>query len=152
MTWLDLAAVVILIITGIWGFRRGFILEVADILSIIFAFIFTSISPVKVGKYYVLSYLISFLLYFVLLHFIFIIASRFIRKTPFVIIDKGLGIFIGFLKGFFFVFVVVLFLSFIPNIGKKYSAVRNSYIYKMTEEVKPLILFYFRYERKNRRV
>ena len=152
MTWVDVLCFVILIITGVWGFRRGFILEVADIFSIILAFFFTYISPIRVGKYQIFSYLISFLIYLIILHFIFVIASRFIKKTPLVIIDKGLGMLVGFLKGFLFVFFIIFLTSFIPKIDKKYPPVKNSYIYKITKEVRPLILFYFHYGRKKRRI
>ncbi len=152
MTWVDVLCLVIFIITGVWGFRRGFILEIADIFSIILAFLFTYISPIQVGKYQIFSYLISFLVYLIILHFIFVILSRFIKKTPLVIIDKGLGMLVGFLKGFLFVFFIIFLTSFIPKIGKRYSPVKNSYIYKITNEVKPLILFYFHYEREKRRI
>ena len=152
MTWVDIISFVIFIITGIWGFKRGFLLEVADIFSIIFAFLFTYLSPLRVGKHQILSYLISFVIYFVILHFIFVILSRFVKKTPFVIIDRALGMLVGFLKGFLFVFFVIFLVSFIPKIEKKYSPVKDSYIYKITKDVKPLILFYFHYERKKRRI
>ena len=99
MTWIDLISFAFLIITGIWGFKRGFLLEVADIFSIILAFLFTYLSPLRVGKYLIFSYLISFVIYFIILHFIFLILSRFVKKTPLVIVDRTLGMIVGFLKG-----------------------------------------------------
>ena len=152
MTWVDILSFVILIITGIWGFKRGFLLEVADVLSIILAFLFTYFSPLRVGKYLIFSYLISFIIYLVILHFIFLILSRFVKKTPFVIIDRGLGMIVGFLKGFMFIFFIIFLVSLIPKIDKKYPPVGSSYIYKITKDVKPLILFYFHYGRKERRI
>lgn len=137
MNLVDIISLLIIIAFLIWGTKKGFILEVSEIAGLIIAFILAMYLPLRlnIGAW---RYLVSFLLYFIVISVGFSILSTIVNKTPLVLIDKALGSFIGALKGFIVVLIILLIISVVPGTNN-YRTLNRSSFYRTTLRIKPLI-------------
>ncbi|XBC44519.1 MAG: CvpA family protein [Buchnera aphidicola (Schlechtendalia peitan)] len=125
MNTIDYCSIVIIIISAITSFFRGFIQEVASItvwgIGIYILFKYYSIfcfSQVYIHNK-IIRYVINFLIFmffllvikFILHYFVMI----FIKKFHLFLVNKILGIFFGVARGIFLICIILFFLEFSTN-------------------------------------
>lgn len=122
---LDLLIILVLLVTSVIGFFRGFDKEIRNLMSLItFALIYhffikdfdvfiqnlISIPQNFYSKYLypIISILIIYIISFLIIYFIKNFLFSFSSLSKNILLNKFLGTFMGFLKGF--VFIIILFL------------------------------------------
>jgi membrane protein required for colicin V production len=122
MNWIDLVIVILLGLSVITGFTNGFMKEVASLAALILgiwgAIKFSTFTAAKLydwfdmsGRYVgIISFLITFLVIVVIIHFIGIIADKFIDTLSLGFLNRILGMVFGLLKSVLIlsVFFVIL--------------------------------------------
>jgi len=110
MNWIDLAIVVILILSVVMGFINGLIKEVASLAALILgiwgAIRFSSFTAEKLYDYFdmtghyvgIIAFLITFGLIVVIIHFIGILADKVVNAASLGFVNRLLGIAFGLLK------------------------------------------------------
>ncbi len=139
MTFVDIGVILFSIIFLAYGFKNGLLLEIAGIAGTIVSFFLTFLYPINrfiSFKNTMLSYILSFVIYFSVIYIIFIVLSKIFRKTPLGFIDRLLGMVFGFVKGAFISLVIILILSFFPI---KSKALNDSISMKVVKNLKPYI-------------
>lgn len=122
--WPDLIVLAIIAISIIISFIRGFIKELISLLSWVFAawIAFALSKPLSSLITFVeiesMRILIAFLIIFILMVFVGALVNylvgRVVRKTPFSLPDRMLGVGFGFLRGFIIVVLLVFFAGLTP--------------------------------------
>lgn len=118
---IDIIFILIVIFFTLNGLKRGFILEVLSLFSIIIS-IYLVPSTLKYITYHFnfkidnkyLMYFLTFIGIYILISVIFFIISYILDKTSFGILNKLLGAVFGFIKStiiLFFIFTSLLFLK-----------------------------------------
>uniref|UniRef100_A0A7C4U9G7 CvpA family protein n=1 Tax=candidate division WOR-3 bacterium TaxID=2052148 RepID=A0A7C4U9G7_UNCW3 len=139
MNYIDVIVLLFSLIFLAYGFKNGFLLEIAGILGSIIAIILSYLYPIHrfiKFKEQLPSYILSFIIYFLVIYIIFILISHFLRKTPLGFIDRLLGMVFGFLKGIVICSLILLIISFFPV---KSKSIQESYSMKMINKIKPYI-------------
>jgi membrane protein required for colicin V production len=122
MNWIDIAIVVILILSMVMGFINGLVKEVASLAALIFgiwgAIRFSSFTAEKLYDYFdmtgqyvgIIAFLITFGIIVVIIHFIGIVADKIVDAISLGFVNRLLGIAFGLLKSVLImsVFFVVL--------------------------------------------
>jgi len=122
MNWIDLVIVIILILSMVSGFINGLVREIASLAALILgiwgAIKFSGFTAAKLydyfdmtGKYVgIIAFLITFGIIVVIIHFVGIIADKFVDAASLGFINRLLGIAFGFLKSVLImsVFFVIL--------------------------------------------
>ncbi|MCK4421714.1 CvpA family protein [candidate division WOR-3 bacterium] len=132
--------VISLVVIGgflLWGMKKGFILEISEIAGLILAFVLSIQLPIglNIGGW---KYLVSFLIYFLIISIGFTILSKSINKTPLALIDRILGAAIGAIKGLIVVIIIFLIISIVPG-SQSDANLNNSIIYKNTLKIRPVL-------------
>lgn len=122
--WPDLIIVAIILVSIFISFFRGFIKEVISLVSWVVAawLAFVLASPLSKWMTFTevesIRAVVAFLIVFVGMVFIGSLVNfmvgRFIRKTPFSMADRTLGIFFGLLRGVLVVTLLVFFAGLTP--------------------------------------
>ncbi len=136
MNLVDIICILIILGFLLWGFKRGFILEISEIGGLIIAFLLSIYLPLRlhIGGW---RYVVSFLVYFLIISIGFTILSKIVHKTPLALIDRILGSLMGAIKGIAVIFILFLIISVIPSANKK--ALNNSIFYNATLTIKPIL-------------
>ena len=122
MNWIDLIIVVILILSVIMGFINGLIKEVASLAALILgiwgAIKFSGFTAGRLYDYFditghyigIISFLITFVIIVVIIHFIGIVADRIAEAASLSFVNRLLGMAFGLLKSILImsVFFVIL--------------------------------------------
>jgi len=122
MNWIDLAIVVVLILSMVMGFINGLVKEVASLAALILgiwgAIKFSTFTAAKLYDYFdmtgqyvgVIAFIITFAIIVVIIHFIGIIADKIVNAVSLGFVNRLLGIVFGLLKSVLImsVFFVVL--------------------------------------------
>jgi membrane protein required for colicin V production len=122
MNWIDIAIVVILILSMVMGFINGLVKEVASLAALILgiwgAIRFSSFTAEKLYDYFdmtgqyvgIIAFLITFGIIVVIIHFIGIVADKIVDAISLGFVNRLLGIAFGLLKSVLImsVFFVVL--------------------------------------------
>ncbi|TET99394.1 MAG: CvpA family protein [Candidatus Stahlbacteria bacterium] len=137
MVFVDIISIIIIIGFLFWGLKKGLILEISEIGGLILAFILSVYLPINlnIGGW---KYLVSFLVYFLILSIIFTITSKMINKTPLALFDKSLGALVGALKGLIVLIIIFLIISVMP-IANQNKTLSKSILYNTTLKIKPVL-------------
>lgn len=122
MNWIDIAIVVVLILSMVMGFINGLVKEVASLAALILgiwgAIKFSSFTAAKLYDYFdmtgqyvgVIAFIITFAIIVVIIHFIGIVADKIVNAVSLGFVNRILGIVFGLLKSVLImsVFFVVL--------------------------------------------
>jgi membrane protein required for colicin V production len=158
MNYLDLIIIIILFISGVKGYRKGFIHQlvflVALILGIFIAIKFTKlISPFMHSHFFesenaskIASFLVLFILVIICIHWL----GKFLEKTFDEVelghLNKILGIVFSVSKMIFVISIIMVLLKFsIINLNwPKQKDIDNSFAYKPVESVAPAVFPYLK--------
>jgi len=137
MELVDIVSFIIIIGFLLWGMKKGFIREISEIAGLIIAFLLSMYIPIKlnIGLW---KYLVSFLIYFLILSIGFTILSRIVNKTPLALIDKMLGALVGMIKGLIIIIILFLIISVMPE-PNNYKTLEGSVFYNITLGIKPVL-------------
>lgn len=153
MNWIDLIIVVILIIAIVRGFTDGLVREVAALAALIFgiwgAIKFSSFTAGKLYEWFdmsgqyvgIISFLITFGLIVIVIHFIGIIADKIIDAASIGFLNRLLGMVFGFFKSVLILSVFFVILNaidtrrpFLPE-----EAIEQSKFYNPIADIAPAI-------------
>jgi membrane protein required for colicin V production len=153
MNWLDAIIVVVLILSLVNGFINGLIKEVASLAALILgiwgAIKFSTFTAGKLYDYFdmtghyvgVISFLITFGIIVVIIHFIGILADKVINAVSLGFINRILGIVFGLLKAVLIMSVIFVVLNAIdarrPFLPKK--TIEESKFYNPISDIAPAI-------------
>lgn len=153
MNWIDLIIVVILIISLVTGFINGFVKEVASLAALILgiwgAIKFSSFTAAKLydwfdmsGQYVgIISFLITFGIIVVIIHFVGIIADKIISAVALGFLNRILGIVFGLFKTVMIMSVFFVILNAIdarkPFLPKE--TIEGSMFYNPISDIAPAI-------------
>ena len=122
--WPDLIILSVIAISVVISFVRGFIKELISLLSWVFAawIAFVLSKPLSSWITFVdiesMRILIAFLVIFILMVFagaiVNFLVGKFVRKTPFSLPDRMLGVGFGFLRGVVIVCLLIFFAGLTP--------------------------------------
>lgn len=128
MTGLDVSLIVVLILSGIWGYSRGFVHEILSVGTWVLAGFFTKLGAETLAPLIekgfevsetislVLSYILIFVLGVFLASFIVKKIAARLHKTDFKSVDQTFGFIFGIVRGFIVMGGVYLFsLWLIPS-------------------------------------
>jgi membrane protein required for colicin V production len=143
MNWIDLIIVVILILSMVMGFINGFVKEVVSLAALIFgiwgAIKLSGFTAEKLYDYFnltghyvgIISFLITFGIIVVIIHFIGVIADNIINAISLGFVNRLLGIVFGLIKS---VLILSVFLTVLNAIDA-----RTPYLPK--ERIKESVFF-----------
>lgn len=153
MNWIDAIIVIILILSMITGFINGFIKEVASLAALILgiwgAIRFSSFTAQKLydffdmtGQYVgVISFIITFGIIVVIIHFIGIVADNLIKTVSLGFLNRLLGIGFGLLKSVLIMSVLFVVLNslnekrrFLPE-----ETIEESIFYNSIADIAPAL-------------
>lgn len=153
MNWIDLIIVVILIISLVTGFIHGFVKEVASLAALIIgiwgAIKFSAFTAAKLydwfdmtGQYVgIISFIITFGVIVVIIHFIGIIADKIINAVSLGFLNRILGIAFGLFKSVMIMSVFFVILNAIdarkPFLPRK--TIEESMFYNPISDIAPAI-------------
>jgi membrane protein required for colicin V production len=153
MNWIDATIVVILILSMVMGFINGLVKEVASLAALVLgiwgAIKFSAFTAEKLydyfdmtGKYVgVISFLITFGIIVVLIHFVGLIVDRIVDAASLGFVNRLLGIVFGLLKS---VLILSVFLVVLNAINDKTSflpkdKIEESFLYNKISDIAPAI-------------
>ena len=96
---LDYGFIFLVLIISFWAYRRGFLLEAGDLIALALSVVLAKTKPIH-------SLFVGVLLYFIVLHFAIVIASKIVSFTPARFLDRLLGFLFGVVKGSLLLFVI----------------------------------------------
>lgn len=121
MNYYDFFIILILILSIIIGFFRGFIKEIISLFFLLFSFFFTERYFFIIEKYLFFinnilfirfcSFLILFFLIIKIGKIIIFFINKIIKKNRFFIIDHVIGVIFGFFRGVFFIYFMFFLLK-----------------------------------------
>jgi membrane protein required for colicin V production len=163
MNYLDIIIVLLLVISAVSGYRKGFIHQLASLVAIILG-IFLA---VKFGKllwpfvqtHFIssenISKIVSFISIFIIVLILIYLLGRFLEKIfeeiELALINKLAGSVFSIIKMAFIlsVIMVLLNISIIKLNWPKAESIEKSYLYKPIESVAPAIFPYLKFEKNN---
>jgi membrane protein required for colicin V production len=153
MNWIDLVIVVILILSMVTGFTNGLIREVASLAALILgiwgAIKFSGFTAEKLYDYFdmsghyvgIIAFLITFGIIVVLIHFVGIIADKFVDAASLGFVNRLLGIAFGLIKTVLIMSVFFVVLNaidarrpFLPR-----ETIENSKFFNPISDIAPAI-------------
>lgn len=153
MNWIDLIIVVILIIAVVRGFTDGFVREVASLVALILgiwgAIRFSSFTAGKLYEWFdmsgqyvgIISFLITFGVIVIIIHFIGIIADKVINAASLGFLNRILGMVFGLFKSVLILSVFFVILNAIddrrPFLPK--DTIEQSRFYNPIADIAPAI-------------
>jgi membrane protein required for colicin V production len=153
MNWIDLAIVVILILSLVMGFINGLIKEVASLAALILgiwgAIKFSGFTAEKLYDYFdmtgqyvgVIAFLVTFGVIVVIIHFIGILADKIVGAASLGFVNRLLGIAFGLLKSVLIMSVFFVILNAIdarrPFLPKE--TIEKSMFYNSISDIAPII-------------
>jgi membrane protein required for colicin V production len=153
MNWIDLVIVILLGLSVISGFTNGFVKEVASLAALILgiwgAIKFSTFTAAKLydwfdmsGQYVgIIAFLVTFLVIVVVIHFIGILADRFIDAISLGFLNRILGMVFGLLKSILIMSVIFVILNALdarrPFLPKE--KIEQSRFYNPISDIAPAI-------------
>jgi membrane protein required for colicin V production len=153
MNWIDLAIVVILILSMVMGFINGFVKEVASLAALILgiwgAIKFSGFTAEKLYDYFdmtgqyvgIIAFIITFGIIVVVIHFIGILADKIVDAVALGFVNRLLGIAFGLLKSVLIMSVFFVVLNAIdgrkPFLPK--DKIQESMFYNPISDIAPAI-------------
>ncbi len=153
MNWIDLVIIIILGLSVISGFTNGFVKEVASLAALILgiwgAIKFSTFTAAKLydwfdmsGQYVgIIAFLVTFLVIVVIIHFIGILADRFIDAISLGFLNRILGMVFGLLKSVLIMSVIFVILNALdarrPFLPKE--KIEQSRFYNPISDIAPAI-------------
>ena len=153
MNWIDLVIVILLGLSVISGFTDGFVKEVASLAALILgiwgAIKFSTFTAAKLydwfdmsGQYVgIIAFLVTFLVIVVIIHFIGILADRFIDAISLGFLNRILGMVFGLLKSVLIMSVIFVVLNALdsrrPFLPKE--KIEQSRFYNPISDIAPAI-------------
>jgi membrane protein required for colicin V production len=153
MNWIDLVIVILLGLSVISGFTNGFVKEVASLAALILgiwgAIKFSTFTAAKLydwfdmsGQYVgIIAFLVTFLVIVVVIHFIGILADRFIDAISLGFLNRILGMVFGLLKSILIMSVIFVVLNALdarrPFLPKE--KIEQSRFYNPISDIAPAI-------------
>jgi membrane protein required for colicin V production len=153
MNWIDLAIVVILILSMVTGFTNGLVREVASLAALILgiwgAIKFSGFTAAKLYDYFdmsghyvgIIAFIVTFGIIVVLIHFVGIIASKLVDAVSLGFVNRLLGIVFGLIKSVLIMSVFFVILNavdvrrpFLPR-----ETIEASKFYNPISDIAPLI-------------
>jgi membrane protein required for colicin V production len=153
MNWIDLVIVILLGLSVIAGFTNGFVKEVASLAALILgiwgAIKFSTFTAAKLydwfdmsGQYVgIIAFLVTFMVIVVIIHFIGIIADKFIDAISLGFLNRILGMVFGLLKSVLILSVFFVILNaldarrpFLPT-----EKIERSRLYTPISDIAPAI-------------
>lgn len=153
MNWIDLAIVVILILSMVMGFINGLVKEIASLAALILgiwgAIKFSSFTAAKIYDYFdltgqyvgVIAFIITFILIVIIIHFIGIVADKIVNAVSLGLVNRILGIAFGLVKTVLILSVFFVVLNVIdskkPFLPK--DKIEGSVFFNPIADIAPLI-------------
>lgn len=153
MNWIDLVIVILLGLSVIAGFTNGFVKEVASLTALILgiwgAIKFSTFTAAKLydwfdmsGQYVgIIAFLVTFIVIVVIIHFIGIIADKFIDAISLGFLNRILGMVFGLLKSVLILSVFFVILNALdarrPFLPKE--KIEGSRLYTPISDIAPAI-------------
>jgi membrane protein required for colicin V production len=153
MNWIDLVIVILLGLSVIAGFTNGFVKEVASLAALILgiwgAIKFSTFTAAKLydwfdmsGQYVgIIAFLVTFMVIVVIIHFIGIIADKFIDAISLGFLNRILGMVFGLLKSVLILSVFFVILNALdarrPFLPKE--KIERSRLYTPISDIAPAI-------------
>jgi membrane protein required for colicin V production len=153
MNWIDLVIVILLGLSVIAGFTNGFVKEVASLAALILgiwgAIKFSTFTAAKLydwfdmsGQYVgIIAFLVTFMVIVVIIHFIGIIADKFIDSISLGFLNRILGMVFGLLKSVLILSVFFVILNALdarrPFLPKE--KIEGSRLYTPISDIAPAI-------------
>jgi membrane protein required for colicin V production len=153
MNWIDLVIVILLGLSVITGFTNGFVKEVASLAALILgiwgAVKFSTFTAAKLYEWFdmsgqyvgIIAFLVTFLIIVVIIHFIGVLADKFIDAISLGFLNRILGMVFGLLKSVLILSVIFVILNALdarhPFLPKE--KIEQSRFYNPISDIAPAI-------------
>jgi membrane protein required for colicin V production len=153
MNWIDLVIIILLILSVISGFTDGFVKEVASLAALILgiwgAIKFSAFTAGKLYEWFdmsgqyvgIIAFLVTFLVIVVIIHFVGILADKFINAIALGFLNRILGMVFGLLKSVLILSVIFVVLNALderhPFLPKE--KIEESRFYNTISDIAPAI-------------
>lgn len=153
MNWIDIVIIVILILSMVTGFINGFVKEVASFAALVLgvwgAIKFSRFTAEKLYDYFdmtgqyvgIIAFLVTFGIIVVIIHFVGILANKFVDAVSLSFVNRLLGIVFGLFKSVIIMSVFFVVLNAIdvrgPFLPKE--RINESFFFNPISDIAPAI-------------
>jgi len=153
MNWIDASIVIVLILSVIMGFIRGFVKEVAALAALILgiwgAIKFSDFTAAKLYDYFdmsgqyvgIIAFILTFMVILVVIHFIGMIVDKLVEAVALGFFNRLLGMVFGLIKSVLIMSVIFVVLNAIdehkPFLPKE--RIEESMFYNPISDIAPAI-------------